>query len=94
MQVEVDLVVPKLQILAPPVDTITGSFLNQASQKLQKWNNSDLGKCADFYKKACDVFNSAYNSLYIWDFSGQTTQLLINDKARVSNDSPVNLEKR
>lgn len=26
--------------------------------------------------------------LYIWDFSGQTTQLLINDKARVSNDSP------
>ncbi|XP_058738954.1 ubiquitin carboxyl-terminal hydrolase 8-like [Vicia villosa] len=42
----------------------------------------------DFYKKACDIFNSAYNSLYIWDFSGQTTQLLINDKARVSNDSP------
>lgn len=26
--------------------------------------------------------------LYIWDFSGQTTQLLINDKARVPNDSP------
>jgi len=25
--------------------------------------------------------------LYIWDFSGQTAQLLLNDKARVPNDS-------
>jgi hypothetical protein len=25
--------------------------------------------------------------LYIWDFSGQTTQLLVNDNARVPNDS-------
>ncbi|KAK2418567.1 ubiquitin carboxyl-terminal hydrolase [Trifolium repens] len=41
----------------------------------------------DFYKKACDIFDSAYNPLYIWDFSGQTTQLLVNDNARVPNDS-------
>lgn len=48
---------------------------------------SEKENVSDFYKKASDIFNSAYDSLYIWDFSGQTTQLLLNDKARVPNDS-------
>ncbi|TKY61900.1 Ubiquitin carboxyl-terminal hydrolase 8 [Spatholobus suberectus] len=43
---------------------------------------------ADFYEKACDIFNSAYNPVQIWDFSGQTTQFFLNDKARLPNDSP------
>ncbi|RDX76461.1 Ubiquitin carboxyl-terminal hydrolase 8, partial [Mucuna pruriens] len=42
----------------------------------------------DFYEKACDIFNSAYNPVHIWDFSGQTTQFFVNDKARLPNDSP------
>ncbi|KAJ1392762.1 Ubiquitin specific protease, conserved site [Sesbania bispinosa] len=42
---------------------------------------------ADFYKKACDIFNSAYSPVHIWDFSGQTTQFFMNDKARLPNDS-------
>lgn len=27
--------------------------------------------------------------MHIWDFSGQTTQLFMNDKVRLPNDSPV-----
>ncbi|KAH1070983.1 hypothetical protein AAZX31_03G183800 [Glycine max] len=43
---------------------------------------------AAFYEKACDIFNSAYNPVHIWDFSGQTTQFFLNDKSRLPNDSP------
>ncbi|KAK7337337.1 hypothetical protein VNO77_17904 [Canavalia gladiata] len=43
---------------------------------------------ADFYEKACDIFSSAYSPVHIWDFSGQTTQLFLNDKARLPNDPP------
>ncbi|MED6106190.1 hypothetical protein PIB30_002642 [Stylosanthes scabra] len=39
---------------------------------------------AKFYKKACDIFDSDHSPMHIWDFSGQTTQLFINDK--VTND--------
>ncbi|KAL9332168.1 hypothetical protein ACSQ67_001778 [Phaseolus vulgaris] len=42
---------------------------------------------ADFYEKACDIFNSAYIPVHIWDFSGQTTQFFVNDKSRLPNDS-------
>ncbi|XP_057438932.1 ubiquitin carboxyl-terminal hydrolase 8-like [Lotus japonicus] len=41
----------------------------------------------EFYKKACGIFNPAYNPVHIWDFSGQTTQLFMNDKVRLPNDS-------
>ncbi|XP_061362460.1 ubiquitin carboxyl-terminal hydrolase 8-like isoform X2 [Gastrolobium bilobum] len=42
---------------------------------------------ADFYKKACDIFNSEHNPVHIWDFSGQTTQFFINDKVSFPNNS-------
>ncbi|CAJ1881957.1 unnamed protein product [Sphenostylis stenocarpa] len=42
---------------------------------------------ADFYEKACDIFNPAYNPVHIWDFSGQTSQFFLNDKSRLPNDS-------
>ncbi|KAG4913606.1 hypothetical protein JHK85_054996 [Glycine max] len=48
---------------------------------------------ADFYDKACDIFNSTYNPVHIWDFSGQTTQFFLNDKSRLPNDSPGQLGK-
>ncbi|XP_015946297.1 ubiquitin carboxyl-terminal hydrolase 8 [Arachis duranensis] len=46
---------------------------------------------AKFYKKACDIFDSEHSPMHIWDFSGQTTQLFINDK--VTNDSLSQLGK-
>ncbi|KAK7284765.1 hypothetical protein RJT34_19518 [Clitoria ternatea] len=57
----------------------TSSLLAKISQK---------DNVADFYGKACEIFNSAYNPVHIWDFSGQTTQFFLNDKARLPNDSP------
>ncbi|XP_014496181.1 ubiquitin carboxyl-terminal hydrolase 8 [Vigna radiata var. radiata] len=42
---------------------------------------------ADFYEKACDIFNSAYNPVHIWDFSGQTTQFFLNGKSGLPHDS-------
>ncbi|KAF7818874.1 ubiquitin carboxyl-terminal hydrolase 8-like [Senna tora] len=33
----------------------------------------------EFYKKACDIFSSDYNSVHILDFSGQTSQFFINE---------------
>lgn len=41
---------------------------------------------ADFYEKACEIFNSANNPVHIWDFSGQTTQFFLNDKASLPSD--------
>ncbi|MED6124213.1 hypothetical protein PIB30_056921 [Stylosanthes scabra] len=46
---------------------------------------------AKFYKKACNIFDSDHSPMHIWDFSGQTTQLFINDK--VTNDSLGQLGK-
>ncbi|KAE9590782.1 putative ubiquitinyl hydrolase 1 [Lupinus albus] len=44
---------------------------------------------AEFYKKASYIFNSEGNPVHIWDFSGQTTQLFINDKVRLPSESAV-----
>ncbi|XP_020226507.1 ubiquitin carboxyl-terminal hydrolase 8 isoform X2 [Cajanus cajan] len=56
----------------------TSSLVAKISQK---------ENAAEFYEKACDIFNSAYESVHIWDFSGQTTQFFLNDKGRLPNDS-------
>ncbi|KAE9585339.1 putative ubiquitinyl hydrolase 1 [Lupinus albus] len=44
---------------------------------------------AEFYKKACSIFDSEYNLVHIWDFSGQTTQLFMNGKVRLPDDSTL-----
>ncbi|KAK7396784.1 hypothetical protein VNO78_17942 [Psophocarpus tetragonolobus] len=57
----------------------TNSLVAKISQK---------ENAADFYEKACEIFNPANNPVHIWDFSGQTTQFFLNDKSRLPDDSP------
>ncbi|KAH9737876.1 ubiquitin carboxyl-terminal hydrolase 8 [Citrus sinensis] len=40
----------------------------------------------DLYKRACNLFISVSEMLYIWDFSGQTTQFLMHDGVSMSDD--------
>ncbi|XP_019455365.1 PREDICTED: ubiquitin carboxyl-terminal hydrolase 8-like isoform X2 [Lupinus angustifolius] len=47
---------------------------------------------AEFYKKACYIFNSDSNPMQIWDFSGQTTQLFMNDKVNLPENSTIRPE--
>eukprot|EP00258_Populus_trichocarpa_P043285 XP_024459304.1 ubiquitin carboxyl-terminal hydrolase 8 [Populus trichocarpa] len=39
------------------------------------------------YRRACNIFAPKSKLLHIWDFSGQTTQFLIDDKINLPNDT-------
>lgn len=39
------------------------------------------------YRRACNIFVPKSKLLHIWDFSGQTTQFLIDDKINLPNDT-------
>ncbi|KAK7244770.1 hypothetical protein RIF29_39596 [Crotalaria pallida] len=57
----------------------------ETNSLVAKISHKDNG--TEFYKKACYIFNSENNPVHIWDFSGHTTQLFMNDKVRLPNDS-------
>ncbi|XP_044498409.1 ubiquitin carboxyl-terminal hydrolase 8-like isoform X3 [Mangifera indica] len=40
----------------------------------------------NLYKRAYDIFISVSEQLFIWDFSGHTTQFFMNDRVNLSND--------
>ncbi|KAB2066169.1 hypothetical protein ES319_A09G140900v1 [Gossypium barbadense] len=42
----------------------------------------------DFYRRACIIFNSQSELLQIWDFSGQTSQFVMNEIINLSKFSP------
>jgi ubiquitin carboxyl-terminal hydrolase 4/11/15 len=47
---------------------------------------SKKDNAVDFYRRACKIFSAELEQLRIWDFSGQTTAYLLNDKNRALND--------
>ncbi|PPD70346.1 hypothetical protein GOBAR_DD32775 [Gossypium barbadense] len=42
----------------------------------------------DFYRRACSIFNSQSELLQIWDFSGQTSQFVMNEIINLPKFSP------
>ncbi|XWS59355.1 hypothetical protein CRYUN_Cryun08bG0114400 [Craigia yunnanensis] len=42
----------------------------------------------DFYRRACSIFSSQSELLQIWDFSGQTSQFVMNEIMNLPNISP------
>ncbi|CAB4287003.1 unnamed protein product [Prunus armeniaca] len=54
---------------------------------------SQKDNTVDSYKRACNIFSSEYVPLHIWDFSGQTTQIFMNDSINLPNDIPGQLNK-
>ncbi|KAL4606707.1 hypothetical protein ACB092_09G122800 [Castanea dentata] len=47
----------------------------------------------EFYKRACKVFSSKSAPLNIWDFSGQTTQVFLENKINLLNESSGQAQK-
>ncbi|XP_073150353.1 ubiquitin carboxyl-terminal hydrolase 8 [Henckelia pumila] len=55
---------------------------NAFSVKISKKDN--LVEC---FRRACKIFNVDTDPLWVWDFSGQTTLLFLNDKNKISKES-------
>ncbi|KZV30566.1 Ubiquitin carboxyl-terminal hydrolase [Dorcoceras hygrometricum] len=55
---------------------------NAFSVKISKKDN--LIEC---FRRACKIFNLDTDPLWVWDFSGQTTMLFLNDKTKNSKES-------
>ncbi|XP_075637983.1 ubiquitin carboxyl-terminal hydrolase 8-like isoform X1 [Castanea sativa] len=47
----------------------------------------------EFYKRACKIFSSKSAPLNIWDFSGQTTQVFLENKINLLNESSGQAQK-
>lgn len=56
---------------------------NAFSVKISKKDN--LVEC---FRRACKIFNVDTDPLWVWDFSGQTTLLFLNDKNKISKEFP------
>ncbi|GLT96373.1 hypothetical protein SLE2022_139980 [Rubroshorea leprosula] len=62
------------------------SFSPEADSLVVKISLKD--NLGDLFKRACCIFNTNSELLYIWDFSGQTNLFLLNEKVNLCNDSP------
>ncbi|KAH6772992.1 ubiquitin-specific protease 8 [Perilla frutescens var. frutescens] len=61
---------------------------NVLSVKISKKDNS-----VECFRRACKVFNMESEPLRVWDFSGQTMLLLLNDKNKILKESQKQMEQ-
>ncbi|XP_039070266.1 ubiquitin carboxyl-terminal hydrolase 8-like isoform X2 [Hibiscus syriacus] len=62
------------------------SFSPETNLLLVKISLKD--NAVDLYRRACIIFSSQSEPLQIWDFSGQTSQFLTNERINLPNISP------
>ncbi|XWS66580.1 hypothetical protein CRYUN_Cryun05aG0211800 [Craigia yunnanensis] len=62
------------------------SFSPETNSLLVKINLKD--NTVDLYRRACSIFSSQSELLQIWDFSGQTSQFVMNEIMNLPNISP------
>ncbi|XVF07501.1 hypothetical protein REPUB_Repub06bG0144400 [Reevesia pubescens] len=67
------------------------SFSQETNSLLVKISLKD--NTVDLYKRACSIFISQSELLQIWDFSGQTSQFVMNGMINLPNISPGKLGK-
>ncbi|KAK4492297.1 hypothetical protein RD792_003100, partial [Penstemon davidsonii] len=61
---------------------------NVLAVKVCKKDNS-----VECFRRACKIFNVENDALRVWDFSGQTTLLFLNDKNKISKESQKQTEQ-